>query len=355
MFAVMIILPFVSAVPARAGQVTHEETVRRTIELAGERTIIIESKSGDIIVVGEPGREDVYFEAIKKVQAQNKEEAERLAALLEVEVKRDGDEIKIVTKYPRDETARKSIISYIMKRYPKMDITLHVTIPERLDVEMKTASGDLRASDMLGAVAMTSASGDLTAVDINGDVQMAASSGDIEVETIGGGAILASASGDITARDVAGDVQIETASGDISIADIGKDLQIETVSGDVTGESVGAILFRGVNGSAEFSDVRGDVTAASASGDLSFRVIPPRDARYKVSASSGDIDLRFLVIMQDGYILKAGTTTGEISASLPIRLTTVGRNKIAGIVRDGKGMVVLETASGDISIVEPEE
>ena len=47
--------------------------------------------------------------------------------------------------------------------------------------------------------------------------------------------------------------------------------------------------------------------------------------------------------------------SGEISARLPIKVTKVDRNRIAGIVRDGRAKVILETASGNITVEEPEE
>ena len=59
--------------------------------------------------------------------------------------------------------------------------------------------------------------------------------------------------------------------------------------------------------------------------------------------------------MEDGYVLKAATTSGEITASLPITVTKVDRNRIAGIVRDGRAKVFLETSGGNITIEEPEE
>lgn len=338
-----------------AGSVKHEEKIHKTIEIRDESRLVVESKSGDITILGEAGRNEVQLTIIKRVKAKSQEEAERLAGLLDIEIDRDGRELVISTKYPKGDDAKRSIFSYLMRRYPKMSMELILVVPPELDIELTSASGDLSVSNINGSVELTAASGDLQTINIGGSLNMVVASGDIEVENVDGEARFSSASGDITAHKLSSDALIQTASGDVEMIDIGGDVEAETISGDIVVEGVGSVIYKGVSGSARFIDVRGGVSAATASGDLTFRVIPEDNFDYTVSAASGDIKLHFLMIMPGGYVLKAGTTTGDINASLPIRLTKVGRNRVAGIVREGRSKVVLETASGDILILEPEE
>ena len=67
-----------------AGSVKHEEKIHKTIEIKGEKRLVVESKSGDIIIRGEAGKVDVQLTIIKRVKAESQEEAERLAGLREV-------------------------------------------------------------------------------------------------------------------------------------------------------------------------------------------------------------------------------------------------------------------------------
>jgi DUF4097 and DUF4098 domain-containing protein YvlB len=127
------------------------------------------------------------------------------------------------------------------------------------------------------------------------------------------------------------------------------------VTGDATVDGVESIEYSGMSGSVRFVDVRGAVAASAASGDLSLLLMPVGDHNYTVRTSSGGIKVRFLTAMEGGYLLKASTTSGDIEAMLPINISKVGRNHVAGIVREGKSTIILETASGDISISEPEE
>ena len=192
-------------------------------------------------------------------------------------------------------------------------------------------------------------------LNIVGDLVVGTASGDVEMEDVTGSVMLNVATGDVKGRKIGGDVEMETASGDVELSGLEGDLTCRISTGNLTVEGVGAVDFKGMSGSAKFLDVRGGVLATAASGDLSFRLVPESDVSYKASTSGGDISFRFIKVMPGGYLLKAGTTTGEISVNLPITIKKVGRNHIAGIVRDGKSKVILETASGDIAIYEPEE
>ncbi|UCF05053.1 MAG: DUF4097 family beta strand repeat protein [bacterium] len=333
----------------------YEKTVSETIPVEDARQIVIKSKSGDIVVIGDARRVDVLLKVIKRVKAEDQEEAERLADMMNVEVSRADGEIKIETKYPKQKELRKSIFSYILQRGPSMDMEIHCTVPVSLELDVKTASGEVTISKMAAPVEVAAASGDIDVSEIKGPVTVGVASGDIEAADIKGSINFNSSSGDIVVKRVAGDAVVETSSGDIQISEIAGDLDLNTASGDATIDGVGSVSYRGVSGTGKFLEVRGGVSATAASGDLTFQLLPENDFDYSVRTSSGDIKLRFLKKMIGGFILKAGTTTGDMSANLAITISKVGRNHIAGIVRDGRSKVVLETASGDIVITEPEE
>jgi DUF4097 and DUF4098 domain-containing protein YvlB len=236
-----------------------------------------------------------------------------------------------------------------------MSIELVLTVPEDLAIETASASGNVEITRVKADVSASSASGDLIVRHIAGDVSVNVASGDIDIDEVTGEVKLSSAAGDVMVRNIRGDAAISMATGDAEIMSIAGALDLNTYTGDTVVDGVGAVRFEGISGSARFVDVRGPVDASVASGDLNFRVSPEAHSDYNITASSGNVVLRFLRVMEEGYILKALTTSGEISANLPITVTKVDRNRIAGIVRDGRSKVFLETASGNITIEEPEE
>ncbi len=355
MRAAVITAILFAAAAVEGANYRHEETVSKSISVEDARRLVIESLSGDISVTGEEGRETIELKIVKIIRADDEETARKIAESMGVVVTRPEDMIKIETRYPKKGKVRKSIFSFFIERGQSMSISLTLTVPAGLSIETASASGDVEIDRVLADVEASSASGDLVIRDIGGDLTAAVASGDIEVDEVGGTVKLSSASGDIVVRNVGGDAEISVATGDVELTSIGGSLDLNTYTGDSVVDGVGAVRYEGISGSARFVDVRGAVEASTASGDLNFRVTPENLSDYSITASSGNIVLRFLQIMEDGYILKAATTSGEISARLPITVTKVDRNRIAGIVRDGRAKVFLETASGNITIEEPEE
>jgi hypothetical protein len=353
--AAVIVAVVFGAVAARAADYKYEEAVSKTIELEGARKLVIESLSGDITVTGEADRKSIELKIVKYVRAEDEETARKLAKSMGVVVTRPEEMIKLETRYPKKGKVKTSIFSFFVERGNSMNITLDLKIPAGLEVETASASGNVEISSVLAGVEASSASGDLIIRDIGKDVVAHVASGDIEIGDIGGSVSVSSAAGDILVRDIAGNADISVATGDVEISSVGGSLTLNTYTGDAVVEGVGAVRYEGINGSASFIDVRGAVEASAASGDISFRVTPVELSSYHITASSGNIVLRFLDAMEGGFILKASTTSGEISASLPIKVTKVDRNRIAGIVREGRAKVVLETASGNITVEEPGE
>ncbi len=352
--AVITAMLFAAAVVEGANY-KHEEAISKSIVVKDATRLVIESLSGDIIVTGEEGRETIELKIVKIVRADDEEAARKIAESMGVVVTRPDDMIKIETRYPKKGKVKKSIFSFFVERGQSMSISLTLTVPAGMEVIVASASGDVEVARIISDVSASSASGDLILRDIGGDLEAQVASGDIEVEDVAGSVSLGSAAGDIVVRNVGGDAEISVATGDVEITSVVGTLELNSYTGDSVVDGVGAVTYEGINGSARFIDVRGAVEASAASGDLSFRVSPVTLVDYHITASSGNVILRFLEVMEGGFVLKAATTSGEINARLPITVTKVDRNRIAGIVRDGHAKVFLETASGNITIEEPEE
>lgn len=333
----------------------REETSQKTISLQGASRIIVSNSRGDITVIGEKGRKDIQCEYTKSIRGRDQDEANRLFSLMDVEVVREGSDLKISARYPNRSDSNWNILAVLMQHYAGLSIDLNILVPSGLDAKIVSSSGDVQLASILGAAEITSASGDVEVTGIGNDLKVDVSSGDVTVSGVAGKAFLRGASGDIEAHNIKGATQAQTASGDVVLSKIGGDLTVATVSGDVSVEGVRGVAFSGTSGSAQFIGVRGGVTAALASGDIEVSAFPEIPAKYEIRTSSGQIELRFEPAAEGGFALKAQTTSGEISMSLPIKVTKVSRHNITGVVREGKSIVVLETASGDITVSEPGE
>jgi hypothetical protein len=333
----------------------REETHQKEIPLQGERQLVVMNSRGDIRVIGEKDRKEISCEFTMRARGKNQDDADRLFNLMDVEVKRDGAELTISARYPDTSDREGNIITFLMRRYAGLGIDINLLVPPGLNIRIVTASGDVELASISGAVEITASSGDAEVTGVESDLKISLSSGDMVISDVSGDAFLNSASGDIEAHKIKGDASVRSASGDISLSEIGGDLNGTSASGDITVEGVGVVTFSGTSGSAVFTGVRGGVTATVSTGDVEVEAAPVSSANYDIRTSSGEAELRFAKPMRGGFLLRAQTTSGDISIQLPIKVSKVGRHELSGAVREGKATVVLETASGDIVISEPEE
>ncbi|MGD1048717.1 MAG: DUF4097 family beta strand repeat-containing protein [Candidatus Krumholzibacteriaceae bacterium] len=332
----------------------RDETFTKRVPLQGAKRVFILNSRGDVKVIGEKGRGDISCEYTKRIRGRSQEEADRLFNLTDVDVEREDGGIKISIRYPDQSRSDRNVIALLMQRYEALSVDVNVMVPAELDVKIITASGDVQLASVAGPSEITTASGSVEATGV-GKLKIDASSGDMTVSGVAGNAFLSSASGDIEAHHVSGDAAVRSASGDITLSEIGGDLTAASTSGDVTVNGVRGIVFSGTSGSARFTGVRGQVSASAASGDVEVTAAPVSAVNYEIRTSSGQIELKFENAVKGGFALKAQTTSGDISVTLPIKVTKVTRHYLTGVVREGKSVVVLETASGDITVSEPEE
>jgi DUF4097 and DUF4098 domain-containing protein YvlB len=332
----------------------REETLQKRLPLQGAKRIIITNSRGDVKVIGEKGRSDVLCEYTKSIRGRDQDEADRLFNLMDIEVAREGTGLTITARYPDRSQRDGNIFSMLVQHYSGLSVDLNIAVPPEIGVEVVSASGDIELASLLGAATITSASGGVEAAGI-GDLKVDASSGDITVSEVSGKAVLSSSSGRIEAHTIKRNVDVRSSSGDIILSGIGGDLAVEAALGDVDVEGVGSVEYDGSSGSARFSGVRGSVAAIASSGDIEVDATPESIANYEMRTSSGQVALMFERVLKGGFALKVRTTSGDISTTLPITVTKVGRHYLVGVVREGKSIVILETASGDIDVSEPEE
>ncbi len=187
------------------------------------------------------------------------------------------------------------------------------------------------------------------AVDIEGltvDVEAEAMRGLLRVETM---------DGDIRVRDAA-DLRLETMNGMITVAGargrinlgtVSRDIVAAGLSGEVTAESVsGGIWLTGTESSA--------VAAETISGDVVFQGAVRAGGSYTLASHSGN--LTFGLPAGAGATVSTALAAGRLSASftLPGGETRSRRRQLLQF-GDGSATVELESFSGNIRLVRPDE
>jgi len=158
-----------------------------------------------------------------------------------------------------------------------------VTVPEKTNIEAKTASGNFSASDLKSEVAVKVASGDIEIADFSGKLTAAA------------------ASGDVTVKDAAGNIKLNTASGDILVENCQAVLEAKCASGDI---NVSGIV------------IKGESAVRAVSGDIEMKLARTNDYDLDLSNVSGDIILDYSGNSIKGHFKFSGQK-GNIKSIVP--------------------------------------
>lgn len=173
-----------------------------------------------------------------------------------------------VTVWKKDHDNTFNLIGFSRYAYMK----LSVSVPLQLAVAIDSGSGDVIA-DSLESLDFHSGSGDLKANQITGTLALELGSGDVDAYSVGSVGLRSTGSGDVTVSDVRGGVQTgHSGSGDLHFSDVRSSVSIGSVgSGDVRLDNIG-----------------GDIQVDSiGSGDL---IVDGADGNLQVDAhGSGDV------------------------------------------------------------------
>jgi hypothetical protein len=192
----------------------------------GALTLTVDLAWADITVQAGQ-RSDVTVEYGLAALAKEKEQAESLAESIELVLEsREGGPV-LTTKSPDPEVAKRI----------KVDCT--ISVPEGLNVQTHTESGDLLIRGLRGAYTHHGAVGDIALQDVAGPVSLEVTSGDVAISRCEGAAEITTLSGDVTGtlrltHDRTS--TIKSTSGDVLLtaeAAAGTPLIAESMSGDV--------------------------------------------------------------------------------------------------------------------------
>jgi DUF4097 and DUF4098 domain-containing protein YvlB len=137
-------------------------------------------------------------------------------------------------------------------------LCLLVIVPDGAELEMVSASADLRTRGDLGAARVRTTSGDIE-LDGVGRLEVATTSGDVRVARVHGDATVTTVSGDATLAAVTGRLGGSSVSGDVRADVVGGDVRFGTTSGDVA-------IGRCDGGAIALKSISGDLSIGLPSG-----------------------------------------------------------------------------------------
>jgi DUF4097 and DUF4098 domain-containing protein YvlB len=127
---------------------------------------------------------------------------------------------------------------------------------------------------------------------------------------------------------------VDTGSGNVSVSDLNVSrLDLDVGSGNITATTARA------------PDMRFD----SGSGDVDVALVGDVD-RMVIDTGSGSVTLH--VSDSLGASIVVDTGSGGVQTDIPIRVSSVSRDYLRGVIGDGKGTIKIDTGSGSVHLVK---
>ncbi len=261
-------------------------------------SIEIDTKKGDTVKV----------KVIMKARAATEEKAQRIFEDYKVDFKHSGSDVTIDAEWE----GSKGFLS----RGNKLQVRFFVTVPEKYDLDLRTAGGSISVNEIEGEVKVKTSGGSLEFDTVKGSVWGRTAGGSIKLEGCTGDADVDTSGGSISIGKVEGEVKAHTAGGSIAVKEV-----MGTINATTSGGSVTAYISR---------QPKGDCSLKTSGGSVTARLAKDIKVDLDAKTSSGKVYTDFPV-----------TTKGEKS-----------KRKLNAKINGGGPELYIRTSGGNIEIKE---
>lgn len=297
-----LFLVLVFYTPELTAKERYEEKFEKSVTLAKDGEITLSNVSGEIEVKSW-NKAEVKIDALKVSRALSLSQAKEKAQEVEIEVKKEGNTLRINTKFP------KRIFKSV-----KVSVHYSLMIPPKASIKVKSVSGSITLEEIGGTVKVNAVSGNIEVMDAKEGVDCQTVSGHLMIQDVKGDAELKTVSGKITLERIQGSIEAETVSGGIELREVSKAkvVKVKVLSGRIIYE-----------------------------GEIS------PDGEYRLKSFSGRVEI--IIPSDSAFDLEADTFSGKINSDFEIKiLGTISKRKIQGEVNGGGAELSLSTFSGNI-------
>lgn len=348
--SLLLIFVFVFTLPPIALAEEYTFTLHKEFPATTSPSLKVQNTSGEIKIESHPENK-IIIDALKVVEADNSEEAKRRADGIEPIIENYDSRVEIKTKYTplKSKSFWEKVVGFDGKSSGYVDY--HILVPEKVELNVSSISGDVIISDISGGIDVDVTSGDLWIKRVKGHLALETTSGDVEISMIEGGVIASGTSSDLEIFDIKGNLNLSSTSGNVSAEDVVGSIQINNTSGDISlKEMQGNIDATTVSGDVMIDQKEGGLHLESSSGDVEVKTKIFPQYKYYMETSSGYI--RLLLPRDSNAEVELETSSGSLDCKLPLTVSSVSRNLLKGKLSEGGPQINLITTSGDISLGE---
>ncbi len=334
-FAAIAIALLAAIRPAGAGTEppSHVDRSLRVAEVRGLTGVDVDNARGSVELKASPDNL-LHVTATRVIRMGTEAEVRKYTEQTTVDCGPKGNRYVVAVHYPKRIETHFDFFDLFSERgrqrleMPRIEVRLELLVPANFAATVGTASGDVSANGLAGALDVRTASGD-----VNLDGVTAA-----HVRTASGG-VIARATGRLDAGTASGDVQVTAARDSITLSSQSGDVTVDGAPGGVRAHTVSGELT--VRGAATRADL------ATVSGDLEARLQGPL-ANASLTSVSGDVDLRLAGGM--GARLSAKTLSGSLECNGSVTLQHHDRNELEATIGGGGTPIRVKTTSGNITV-----
>jgi len=202
---------FLAVTAVRANDLTDvTDTIKKSFKVEPGGTLFLDIDHGNIII--ETIREDaVYIEVERKVNTDERAEAQQIFDEHEVSFNQRRSDIRIESRFDRDSGLWRRV-----RNYARFRVQITVQVPERYNVDFRSGAGNVEIEDLTGEVLGRTGAGNIMIGGITGEIEITSGSGTITIEAAEGRVEASTGAGNIEVRNAHGDVDIHTGAGNIT-------------------------------------------------------------------------------------------------------------------------------------------
>ena len=326
-FQIMLILQSVLFAGLAIADAAVENNIEKSFQVTSGGRLTIDADRGSI-EVRTADRDLVDIKIERRVKKNGKWSVEEVLEDFAITFDQSDDGVTIRAKHAREILRRWS------RERNRLQVKFLITVPQRYNVDLKTAGGGISVEELEGEVRSETAGGSLRIGKIKGSVwgrtaggsiKLEGTEGDADVKTSGGGITIGSVAGAVEAKTAGGSIRIDRATGNVNARTSGGGITVEEVMGSINAKTSGGSIKAYISGQPE--------------GDCSLETTGGSVTAYLVEDIAVDVDAR--------------TSGGNVSTDVPVTTVVQGkmsRNRLQGAINGGGPLLKLRTSGGGIRL-----
>ena len=266
----------------------------------------------------------VRIEVLRELKRGSRKEAEEIFQAHTIEMSQAGETVQV--------TAQNKKNGGLFGRDPfrNLRVEYNISIPEKFNLNLRTAGGEIEIPDL------------------EGDVQARTAGGHINIGKVDGGIMANTSGGSVTVAGGSQYARLRTSGGHIRIGNLAGSLEANTSGGSITvGEVKGAIQAETSGGHIEIEGAGGGIVARTSGGSISAHMASQPSSDCMLRTSGGHV--RLTVADELALNIKASTSGGRIETDFPGDMNKQG-TRLAAQIRGGGPEVALHTSGGNVEI-----